>query len=242
MNPTPPSDDAGADVRRTYSTYCSHKPRGRNDILANREVLWQALAIEESIIRAIGATGLRPFLARLLYVGCGGGGQIPVFLHVGFPMSNIHGLDILPERIAQARRTFPGMDLSVGDAQNLAYPDDHFDLVFESTLFIQMLDEDLASRVAGQMLRVCKPGRYVMLSDWRYSKPCNPDYRGLSNKRIRRLFDVPGRCEVVGRFPGALIPPVGRLLSKRCPSLYLLTRRVFPFLAGHRTVLLRKVG
>jgi hypothetical protein len=79
-----------------------------------------------------------------------------------------------------------------------------------------------------------------MLIDWRYGKPGNTSYQALSRKRINRLFSVGSESDFVCSENGALVPPVGRVLSAYLPSVYFLVCAVFPFLAGATTTLLQK--
>ncbi|MHC4983935.1 MAG: class I SAM-dependent methyltransferase [Planctomycetota bacterium] len=234
------SQQVTGQTRQVYDDYYRKKGRLRNSLFANPEVLWQAVAADASIIRAFSATKVDPDQATIFYAGCGSGGHIYNFLRLGFRPANIHAVDILEDRVAEAQHRHPNINIFVGDAQKLDYPDGCFDIVFESTMFLQMTDDDLAGRIAREMLRLCKPGGFVIVSDWRYSKPGDKSYKGVSNKRLKKLFDVGKQCEVAGRFAGTMVPPAGRFFSKYLPSLYFVVRKVFPFLAGHRTVLLRK--
>jgi len=51
---------------------------------------------------------------------------------------------------------------------------------------------------------------------------------------------VGSTTSVACRRYGALLPPLGRALSRYVPSLYFPVCRVFPFLVGQVTVVLRK--
>jgi hypothetical protein len=122
----------------------------------------------------------------------------------------------------------------------MQYQDNTLDLVLESTMFVQITHEPLAAKIANEMLRVAKIGGYVLLVDWRYSMPNDARYRALSKRRICRLFHVGLRSTFVGTYRGALIPPLGRFLSKRAPFLYFLVCWTLPFLVGQVTTVLQK--
>jgi ubiquinone/menaquinone biosynthesis C-methylase UbiE len=162
------------------------------------------------------------------------------FLGLGFPPANLRGVDIIADRIQEARARLPGVRFDVADATALPFADASFDVVFESTMFVQITDETMATKIAAEMLRVTRPGGHVMLIDWRYSKPGNSNYLGVSPRRIRRLFDLPARGDLVHTSRGSLIPPVGRFLSKYLPALYFPVSAVLPFMAGQTTSLIRK--
>jgi SAM-dependent methyltransferase len=115
-----------------------------------------------------------------------------------------------------------------------------FDLVLESTMFVLMTSDDLAARIAREMIRVAKPGGYIMLVDWRYAKPGSDVYRAVTSARIASLFQVGAATSVVARERGALVPPIGRFLSRRAPWLYFLVQALMPPLGGQVTTVLRK--
>ena len=90
------------------------------------------------------------------------------------------------------------------------------------------------------MIRVTKINGLIMLIDWRYSKPGNSKYDGLSKKRLKKLFEIDSSTEVISDKNGALVPFIGRYISKRLPSLYFLVQAMFPFMSGQVTYLLKK--
>ncbi len=223
-----------------YDRYSLQQSPLRNDLLRNPETLYQSMAFDVSIIRALGSLQVDVQSAEILDVGCGNGGSVLNFLRLGCKPSSIYGIDRLGERIEEARGRFPNVNFSCGDASAMMYPDARFDIVFESTMFIQMTDQELASRVAKEMLRVLKPQGYILLVDWRYSKPGNSEYLGLSKKRIKALFECGSQTTICRTFRGALVPPVGRFLSKHAPSLYSLVQLTCPVLVGQQTTVLKK--
>ena len=62
----------------------------------------------------------------------------------------------------------------------------------------------------------------------------------MTPRRIAALFDVGGETSVVARERGALIPPLGRFLSSRLPSLYFVVQGLLPFTVGQVTTVLQK--
>jgi len=224
-----------------YKEYYVKKGKDRHDLLTNHEVLFQHLAFEDSVISALRrATNLCRETSKILDVGCGGGGSLTRFLQLGFQPKNLYGIDLLQERIDEGVRKYPNLNLICDDAASMAYESDMFDLVLESTMFVQITDEGLSQKISQEMLRVTKPGGYLMLIDWRYSKPGNSNYLALSTKRIDKMFSVGSLSDVICKTNGALVPPVGRAISKYLPSTYFLLKTIFPFLVGSKTTLLQK--
>lgn len=224
-----------------YNDYYQKKGKDRNDLLTNPEVLFQHLAFEDSVMSALRrAINLDRDSHRVLDVGCGSGGSLTRFLQLGFVPANLYGIDIIKERVEEGRKKFPNLNLICDDATSMSFESNTFDLVMESTMFIQITDEELSQKIAEEMLRVTKPGGYLMLIDWRYGKPRNPNYLAVSMKRINKMFSVGSLSDVVCQTSGALVPPIGRAISKYIPSAYFLLRAMVPFLVGCKTTLLQK--
>ena len=120
------------------------------------------------------------------------------------------------------------------------FDDGLFDITTESTMFVQITEDHWAQNIASEMLRVTKPGGYIVLIDWRYSKPGNTDYKGVSRRRIADLFGVGKYTTVRTRTRGALVPPLGRALSRYASMLYFLMQALWPPCVGQMTTVLKK--
>ena len=223
-----------------YSRYYDEHKADRNDLLGNPEVAFQTFAFDRANIRALQHLDLDRSTARILDVGCGSGAGLIQFLRLGFQQKLMSGVDISEDRIAEAKTVMPLADLRCESADAMSYADGAFHLVFESTMFVLLPSEDTARGIAREMIRVTRPGGYLMLIDWRYGKPGSDVYKAMSSRRIAELFDVGGATRVVCRERGALVPPVGRFLSRRLPSLYFAVQAVMPFMVGQVTTVLRK--
>lgn len=235
------SENTREATERYYIGYDARKGEGRNDLLSNPQVLFQFLAAEAALVRALRSIESDPAKAKVLDVGCGRGASLMSLLRMGFAPANLYGVDIRPDQIASARRQLPTSPIQCGDASRLEFADHTFDIVHASAMFLQVPDEVLSAGIAAEMVRVARPRGHILVSDWRYSKPGSSEFRGVTRKRIARLFSVGSRTIVHGVFPGPLIPPVGRFFSAHLPSLYFAVRAVFPFLAGRVTTVLEKV-
>lgn len=223
-----------------HERYYSGRPENRDDLLMNREVLFQTFAFEKANTRAIQSLGLDRARAKVLDVGCGSGASLMSFMRWGFPSGSLTGIDLDTARVAHARAELPGADIRAGDASRMEFGDGSFDLVFESTMFLQMTNDALARSIAREMIRVTRDNGFIVIADWRYGRPRNPDFSAVSRSRIARLFDVDTATAVIRTERGALIPPVGRFLSRVLPSLYFPVQSLMPFLVGQTTTVLRK--
>jgi ubiquinone/menaquinone biosynthesis C-methylase UbiE len=151
---------------------------------------------------------------RILDVGCGEGLQLLAFEQWGAAAKHLAGIDLLETRIARAARRFGGPergdrpDLRTGDASVLPWPDDTFDILHQATVFTSIQDASMKRAMAGEMLRVLKPGGVLLWYDFFVDNPANPHVTGIPAGDIRRLFSP---CAVRLRRV-TLAPPVARRL------------------------------
>jgi SAM-dependent methyltransferase len=181
---------------------------------------------------ALGAAGLGDLAGRdVLDVGCGSGQELEKLVGSGAERARLHGLDLLEHRIGEGRRRAPDLDLRVGDATALPWPDASFDLELCFTLFTSVLDDGVRARIAREMRRVLRPGGAILWYDFRFDNPFNSDVRKVTRGDLERLF--PGaRLEVR---PVTLAPPLARILvplSARAAGVLAATRLLSTHLAG----------
>lgn len=166
---------------------------------------------------------------RLLEVGCGGGANLLELLRLGFAPEHLSGVELLPERHAQARHVLPAaLVLHAGDALQLDLPAASQDAVFVSTVFSSLLDDAFQQRLADAMWRWAKPGGGVLWYDFTVDNPRNADVRGVPLMRVRKLF--PHGNVQARRI--TLAPPIARAVTRLHPSLYTAFNTV-PLLRTH---------
>ena len=230
-----------ADAQECYADYYAKKGADRNSLLQNPSVLFQVLAQDAAMIRGLWSVGLDPQAAQVLDVGCGDGASLWLLMRLGFEANHLHGVDLLESRIAGARARHPLIHFDCADATRLPFEDGSFDLVMESTMFIHATDEELARKIAAEMIRVTKPGGTLLISDWRYAKPRNRHYKAVTSERLARLFEAGVLTQFKNRYRGSLLPPVGRFFSRHSPWSYFAVQTLFPFLTGHMVTVLKKI-
>ena len=230
-----------ADAQECYADYYAKEGADRNSLLQNPSVLFQVLAQDAAMIRGLRSVGLDPQSAQVLDVGCGDGASLWLLMRLGFEANNLPGVDLLESRVASARTRHPLIHFDCADATRLPFEDGSFDLVMESTMFIHATDEELARKIATEMIRVTKPGGTLLISDWRYAKPRNRHYKAVTRERLAGLFQTGVRTKLQERFRGSLLPPVGRFFSRHSAWSYFAVQTLFPFLTGHMVTVLKKI-
>jgi ubiquinone/menaquinone biosynthesis C-methylase UbiE len=104
--------------------------------------------------------------APILDVGCGTGNFLRFLLSLGAHPRNLHGVDLMPHRISQAINQLPcPVDLLVGNAAELPYQTAYFELVSQFTMFSAVEDPGVRHSIAQEIIRVLKPGGYLLSYD-----------------------------------------------------------------------------
>jgi SAM-dependent methyltransferase len=166
---------------------------------------------------------------RVFEVGCGSGANLLELLRLGFAPEHLGGIELLPQRHAQARHVLPAaLVLHAGDALKLDLDPASQDAVLVSTVFSSLLDDAFQQRLADAMWRWVKPGGAVLWYDFTVDNPRNPDVRGVPLARVRALF--PHGTVQAQRV--TLAPPLARAVTRLHPGLYTVFNTV-PLLRTH---------
>jgi len=113
--------------------------------------------------RFVDDLGITPAM-QVLDVACGTGNLAIPAARTG---AQVTGVDIATNLLEQARARASAEGLQIifkeGDAEQLPFPDAHFDLVM--TMFGAMFAPDPA-KVASELARVCRPGGKIAMANW----------------------------------------------------------------------------
>lgn len=167
------------------------------------------------LFRRIGLTSLSH--KRILEIGCGRGDVIQQMMFHRIESQQVHGAELLFDRLIDARKRFSGANFVSADAQHLPYADHQFDFVLQYTVFSSILDDQIKQNIAREMVRVVKPSGIILWYDF-WLNPTNRQTKGIRLVEIRRLFP---NCELLSRRV-TLAPPIARKLVPISWTLSLL--------------------
>lgn len=163
---------------------------------------------QRAVARALSDHGVRRFEGlRVLEVGCGIGDGLPDFLFHGLRPEQLHGSELIPNRVAVAAGKFPSLPFTCADGRCLPYRSACFDIVYQYTVLSSIFDDAVKTAIANEMVRVTRTGGVILWYDF-WLNPVNPQTKGIRKAEIKRLF--PG-CGI--RFHRVtLAPPVTRMV------------------------------
>lgn len=217
------------EVRERYARRARYGKPGQYSML-NPEVWLWSQERQRALIGLLKRNAPAPVeQLRVLEIGCGSGGNLLELIRLGFDPANLVGVELLPERAAQARHNLPqACRVHQGDASQLKFESGSFDIVYQSTVFTSLLDDEFQEHLAAQLWSWVKSGGAVLWYDFVYNNPANPDVRGVPLKRLRKLF--PQGEVTVKRI--TLAPPISRRVSRVYPFAYHVLNAV-PWLRTH---------
>lgn len=163
---------------------------------------------------------------KLLEIGAGTGGNLYFFKRIGLKWENIYANELLQDRFKILRETFPKINLFEGDACCIELnPNNLYDIVFQSTVFTSILDNNFKKILANKMWSLLKPGGIILWYDFAFDNPMNKDVKGIKKNEIRKLFKD---AKSIKFYRTTLAPPIGRKVKKLYPFF-----NIFSFLRTH---------
>lgn len=154
---------------------------------------------------------------KVIEVGCGTGSALLEFIRLGFDAEDCAGIELIPERAAQARSRLPeAVTVYEGDALGVPYPTQGADIVYQALVFSSLLDDAFQQRLADAMWSWVKPGGGILWYDFVYDNPGNRDVRAVPVSRVRQLFP---QAQITTRRI-TLAPPISRRVCRLTPLAY----------------------
>ncbi len=167
---------------------------------------------------------------QILDIGCGTGwwlAHLAADKRVG---GALHGVDLLPERAAAARRRIPAAAVVVGDVRALPYPSAGFEAVTAFTLLSSLPSRRDVALALAQARRVLAPGGVLIVWEPRWPNPLNRATllvdrrllaRGLAGARTRTRTTtvVPALARRLGAATDRAYPDLARIPALRTHRL-----------------------
>jgi SAM-dependent methyltransferase len=202
---------------------------GRYDIL-NPWIYKGEQEKETALIKWIKNNSLYPVRDKtLLEIGCGNGNNLLQFIRLGFSPENLTGNELLEERYSAAKLRLPAkLKIIPGNALDLDFGKQHFDIVFQSMVFSSILDDTFKVNLANKMWEWVNYGGGILWYDFIYNNPSNKDVKGISLHTLKKYFPN-GKIK---KWKITLAPPISRKVTKLHPHLYNIFN-TFPFLRTH---------
>jgi len=186
--------------------------------------------IRKILERSFGeSTGYDLSKLKLLEIGCGWGQWFTEFQSFGIRVENLAGIELDEDRAESAKKRIIGADIQTGNAAELPWDDDSFDIVFQSTVFTSILDSKIKEKAASEMMRVCKSDGFILWYDFAFDSPANPNVKGVDKREIRKLFE-PYKFEIR---KVTLAPPIARRVVPCSWMLAEIFETLFPLLRTH---------
>lgn len=172
---------------------------------------------------------------KCLEIGFGSLGWLGDLISWGVKETNLHGIELDADRARRAQERLPMADLRVGDATDLPWSDNFFQLVIVSTVFTSILDQRMRVMVANEIMRVLAPWGTLLWYDFAVNNPRNPNVRKVSRRELKELFpQLEGSVKRV-----TLAPPIVRIVAPRSWTLATLIETI-PLFRTHLLGVLAK--
>lgn len=169
------------------------------------------------------ALGGSPRDVELLDVGCGGGWLLAELAERGAGPQRLHGVDLLPERIAAAQARVPGADIRRADARRLPFESDRFNAVVMLTTLSSIRERRWRAEALAEAARALRQGGVLLCYEPWLPNPLNRATRRVSAAELQVSVGVPLETHRLTGFP-----PLARRLGPATPRLYPLLSRLAP--------------
>jgi SAM-dependent methyltransferase len=168
-------------------------------------------------------------------MGCGNGGVLAEYLHLGALPESLFGIDVIFDRLPHAHHILPDAGIANADGQSLPFPSQSFDLVVQSTALSSILDHGVRRNISMEMLRVLKPTGIIISYDF-WLNPGNPHTYGIRPSEIKRLFPA---CKYEFH-KITLAPPLARWVVPLSWELAMLLERLLVFNTHYMALIVPK--
>ena len=159
--------DHGRHLDEIKAAYVRRDSAGPSAIyrFTNPAYLFHFQDLEWQVMSELRRTGFDLARCSVLEVGTGIGHILHRLKTYG--AQRAVGIDLLESRIQEARRIHPTLEFVVGDAAQMPFADEAFDLVTQFTCFSSITNPSVRVGIAREMWRVLAPGGAIVSYDFR---------------------------------------------------------------------------
>jgi SAM-dependent methyltransferase len=226
------------EVNRILDVYNSRDESGKRQLYAwyNVAASYHSAIKKRMLLSAMMASyGKDLSNLCVLDVGCGDGEFIRTLIEWGACPENLVGTEFLDDRLTQAAIKSPEkIEWHNGDLNFCK--NEYFDLVSAHTVFTSILNEEDRVALASEMWERVKPGGWILIFDFRYNNPSNPNVKKLTRNEMMKWWP----SKTVYYTTGLLAPPLARRFIGNNYLLSEFLTLVFPFLRSHFIYMVQK--
>lgn len=159
------SDSPVNEVQRIQNEYLRRDKEGLSNIYtySNPSFLFHMQERERIILKQLKKLKVNIEKSCILEVGCGTGHILARFKEFG--ANDATGIDLMAHRIHEGKITYPNLKLFHGNAANLPFDDNSFDIVMQFMCLSSVLDHEMRKQIVSEMWRVLKPGGVILFYD-----------------------------------------------------------------------------
>ena len=104
----------------------------------------------------------------ILDFGCGSGSEIYFLTQLGADFNRVKGIDINPYIIEEGKKLNPNIQIAHYSGEYIPFEDNSFDFCYSFLVFSSILSEDHRKFLAGELVRVTKPGGRIFYFDLKH--------------------------------------------------------------------------
>jgi ubiquinone/menaquinone biosynthesis C-methylase UbiE len=175
--------------------------------------------------------------SRILDIGSGELFWVEEMISFGFNRENCFGSDLLAWRLKEGVKKGRKVKAITCSADRLPFSSNSFDLVSQFTMMTSILDSNSRIDIAEEMIRVLKPGGFILWYDFRFNNPRNRNTRAIEKEEIGRLY---GPMNIVLENI-TLFPKLARIIPESLAPM-LKFFYMFPILRTHYLALIGPKG
>jgi SAM-dependent methyltransferase len=212
-----PTDPEAARIAAVYRCYEESADRQAAWDPANPGNRAMAAELDEALVAVLDRAGAAPRgTGHVLDLGCGRGRLLRALLAHGAPPDRLHGVDLLADRVEDARARLPGVDVRHGDGRVLPFGDQSMAAVVMCTVLSSVPEAAVRAALVAEALRVLVPGGVLAVYDLRIRSVRNGAVRPVGPAALAALAP---ECEIRSRSI-TLAPPIARRLGRATGRLY----------------------